>query len=372
MERVAGQVGAVVARALAEREAGEAGLAAASESLERWSDDIAAGDARIEAAMSNSQDPFALSFGEPVLSAFDPGPFGPVTVVAADGSSIAPDRYAPVHCYVVNIGVAVLPYGTPVPASLSARPLAGPTLSPDSLDLPGGAVNLLRDVMELEGGVATAMAARDGGDLVLLMDGTLLPWDLDSPAIPEAVRNVLRVRTRDALDTLAAAGPALSVAAYVSASRASDVANSLQALHSSPPPLWPASDGVIFRGILADGQRSALFRAQSHRPGRVEQGFSPEHDICFFYVAVGGDIARVELPHWAATAGRMLRLHAAIVDQCRRCNGYPRVLQEAHEQAVISMSDRQAFSRLLDSEASRQGLRNPLAGKQNSKRRRSV
>jgi hypothetical protein len=294
-----------------------------------------------------------------------------MTVVAADGSSIGPDRYAPVHCYVVNVGVAVLPYGTPAVPSLSAKALAGPTLDPDSLDLPGGAVNLLRDVMELETGVEMAIEALSGGDVALMMDGTVLPWDLDSPTIPEEIAAVLGRRTKDALDQLAAAGPALSIGAYVSASRSADVVTSLRCLDPMAPAAWPQSDGLLFGRMLEDGHRSAIFRAQSRRRVQVE-ALLPEHAICFFYLASGGDIARVELPHWAATPGRVARLHAALVDQCQRCGGYPRVLQEAHEQAVISTGDRIAFSRLLESEAAKQGLRAGMAGKHQSKRRRSV
>ena len=104
----------------------------------------------------------------------------------------------------------------------------------------------------------------------------------------------------------------------------------------------------------------------------VEEQFPADSQVVFFYLRTGGDIARVELPQWAATPARVARLHATLVDQCARCDGYPRALQEAHEQAVISGADRQQFARLLETEAARQRVFPPSNGKQSSKRRRAV
>ncbi len=83
-------------------------------------------------------------------------------------------------------------------------------------------------------------------------------------------------------------------------------------------------------------------------------------------------IPRVELPHWATSPAQVERLHSTLVDQCRRAGGYPRALQEAHEQAVISVGDRQQFARLLETAAGRHGLFAMAGGKQMSKRRRAV
>jgi NurA-like 5'-3' nuclease len=97
-----------------------------------------------------------------------------------------------------------------------------------------------------------------------------------------------------------------------------------------------------------------------------------DHPVAFFYLNIAGDIARVELPAWAATPPQVERLHSALVDQCARCGGYPRALQEAHEQAVISASDRAAFARLLERESLAAGLAPAAGGKAASKRRRAV
>ncbi|MEX2080786.1 MAG: DNA double-strand break repair nuclease NurA, partial [Dehalococcoidia bacterium] len=97
------------------------------------------------------------------------------------------------------------------------------------------------------------------------------------------------------------------------------------------------------------------------------------HQVCFFYLRTGDDIARVELPQWVADDDlRVQLLHATLVDQCRRCDGYPRALQEAHEQAVISVGDRQQFANMVELLAAPLGLRPGRNGKAASKRSRAL
>ena len=382
MEDVARQLPAFVQRYRDGLAAFEAGLAAAEAAVGTWAADPKRGDAAIRAAMMQDPRPYALSFDESPGLARPAPPFAPVTVVAADGSSIEPDRFAPVQCFVLNIGAAVLPYRLPGEPLLERTAVVGPQAGFDDEGEDRGAdaasglgwgVNLQRDARELSRGADLAAERSALGPTVLLVDGTLLPWDLDSRQVSGPIRQEAQRRTQDALDLLHTRGAPLSVGAYVSGSRSSDVVTSLAALAGRGPELaWPPADGMLFARLLADGERSALFRAQSERVERVEKLFSPAHQVCFFYLRAGSDLARVELPHWATSPAQVDRLHATIIDQCRRNQGYPRALQEAHEQAVISSGDRLQFSRLLDAEAARQGLYGVPGSKSMSKRRRAV
>lgn len=364
----------VVARYRRDLELRDAGLRLAEGTLAAWDADAEAGDGRILDAMAQSGNlsPFALSCGERPLAAVDPPAFATVTVVAADGSSIDVDRFAPVPCWVVNIGEVVLPYGSGCDARLRSRVLVGPDDVLGERDGRGRGVTLRRDVAELRAGMALGSEASAAGDAVLLLDGTLLPWDLDSSQVSGAVRKQMEEETRDALELGMLAGLALSMGSYVSGSRAGDVVTSLRALSGDSSPDLPEVDAPLFARLLGDGQRSALFRTATCREQSIEQRFGPDHQVRFFYLRVADDIARVELPRWAASPAQLARLHATLIDQCRRCGGYPRALQEAHEQAVISGSDRQQFARLLETEAARQGLHAAINGKQASKRRRAL
>jgi hypothetical protein len=384
LDQVAAQLPEFIERYREGLAAMEDGLRAAATAIEAWSADPAAGDRAIREVMAGSSEPYALSFppsGERPGEVFDPPPFSPVTVVAADGSSIEPDRFAAVQCYVVNTGFIVLPYGLPQDPEIGSQPEVGPRAPGDggeddgSEDQPlrGWGVNLRRDVAELETGARFAVERAAEGPTVLLMDGTFFPWDLDSPRVAEPVRRELGDRTRAALDAMAGARPSLATGAYVSGSRSADLVTSLRALGGRPGLAWPGGDALLCARRLGHGQRTALFRASSERVRNVERSFSERHQVCFFYLRFEDDIARVELPRWVAEdAARVRLLHATLFDQCQRCGGYPRALQEAHEQAVISTGDRLQFARLLEGEALRHGLRTPANSKSMSKRRRAL
>ncbi len=346
-------------------------LEKAQSALSGWSAAPASTDEAIRAAMAGSPRPFALSLEAPMAEGHAAPPFEPCVVVAADGSSIPVDRYAPAPCYVVNTGRVALPYGLPGEANLDSEARVGPSDESPDPDVSTGGLDLLRDVLELEAATELAVDRAEAGSVVALLDGTLLPWDLDSTSVDPAVRAVLQERTRGALNTFRVVPERPLLAAYVSASRAADVSTSLVCLagEGERPHL---NDAMLFREILADGERSSVFRAWSERARRVESLFSAGDQVCFFYLRWRDEIARLELPAWAATSPLVERLHATLVDQLRRGRGYPRALQEAHECAVISEPDREFFSRLLERVSRRAGIRTGLYGKAASKRRRMV
>jgi hypothetical protein len=382
MEQVAEQLPEAITRFKEQMAAREAGLVAAGEALSGWANDVDAGNAAIEAALAQEQRPYAVTLREPPGLVHDAPPFSAMTVVAADGSAIEPDRFAPVQCFVVNVGGVVLRYGTGDGAGqLSAEARIGPEALPGEGEDHGRddagpfswGVNLHRDAAELE--AVSALALAEDGDVVALIDGTLLPWDLDSPRVAEYIRDRLAGVSAEALKRLRNLGASASLGAYVSGSRASDVVTSLHALAGDGEESWPLCDAPLFARVLGHRQRSAVFRSRSHRREQVETLFqlrAVEIDVCFFYFRFDDDIARVEFPRWAASDEQVDRLHAALAQQCRDCGGYPRALQEAHEQAVISMADRLQFERLLEGEAGRQGLAPQSNSKLMSKRRRAI
>ncbi|GAB4337657.1 MAG: DNA double-strand break repair nuclease NurA [Dehalococcoidia bacterium] len=380
MDQVAARLPGVVDRYEQQRAEIERGLDLAGRALDRWAADPEAGNARIAAAMAGRDDPYALTTAE------NPGRVGPVpgdpapgTVVAVDGSDIGPDRFSAVRCYVLNIGRVALPYGVPGEPALEAEATVdleavpgdgepGPPVTAQSL-------RLYRDVRELQEGIALAERRLDHGPVTLLLDGTLLPWDLHGRQVTGVALEWFRGETKAALDRgrdVARSHQRLAVGGYISGSAARDVVTSLRELADGVATAWPLSDAQLFARILEDGQRSAVFAATSNRPERVEQYLTADHAVRFFYLRVGADIARVEVPAWAADAARVEQLHATLVQQCRLCGGYPRALQEAHEQAVISSGDRQQFARLLEHIAGGRGLRALANGKSMSKRRRAL
>jgi hypothetical protein len=122
---------------------------------------------------------------------------------------------------------------------------------------------------------------------------------------------------------------------------------------------------------LGDGERTDLFGSSS----QILEQYG-EHRADFFYLNVGGEIARIEIPLWVGGDERLLGLlHAATLDQCRRSTGfppYPPALQEAHEQAAITVTDRRVVEEMLERALARRGLHVVRAAKDNSKRSRGV
>ena len=64
---------------------------------------------------------------------------------------------------------------------------------------------------------------------------------------------------------------------------------------------------------------------------------------------IKNEIARIEIPQWVAQDETQLNLtHTLVLDQCQRGQGYPVVLGEAHEKAVITGADRENFWQMVD------------------------
>jgi len=123
---------------------------------------------------------------------------------------------------------------------------------------------------------------------------------------------------------------------------------------------------------LEPGERTDIFDSSS----QVLKEYGEDHHIRFFYINVGGEIARVEAPRWVMDDRALLEtLHAAIMDQCRRSPAYPPyppILQEAHETAVIPTGDRHTIELLVEEALQAHGLTGMRGAKDYSKRLRAI
>jgi len=126
-------------------------------------------------------------------------------------------------------------------------------------------------------------------------------------------------------------------------------------------------------GGLAPGARSPVYRSGSRILKEYVARGGPELEICFFYVNNGREIARVEAPRYVTDNPAHLDLvHAVVLDQCVLGRGYPVVLQEAHELAVIDMEDRRIVELAVEQALARAGVVLTWTGKDGSKRGRFV
>jgi hypothetical protein len=111
-------------------------------------------------------------------------------------------------------------------------------------------------------------------------------------------------------------------------------------------PCYAAFDGLIDRLLLArllptPGMRSPVFASNSSVLANL---YGEHRGVGFFFINTGGEIGRVELPQWVwEDPERLALVHALVYDQIALGRGYPIALSEAHEQAVVTASERSLF-----------------------------
>ncbi len=318
------------------------------------------------------------------------------TVIAADGSHIDVDRHQSTHCYLINIGSVVITYGSKPDATLSSTPhlysddkdlVITPPAGGREQPIEGTVLGIKRSVEECKALAALAASLPPQNPSLALLDGTLILWGLE--AYPDFVTDTLLVngmlKYLDAMKKLNK-DRRLALASYISFPRSTDVLNVLRVAvcpndipdcdKQCPPPkerncagLNGVMDRDIFINLLEDGERSALFMS----PSKIVKDYYGDHRVYFFYLRVGDEIARIEIPQWAAENKDLLNLtHSLVFDQCQRGHGYPVVLSEAHEQAVVTGADRENFRELVESTLTEEHIPSAASGKSLSKRTRWV
>jgi len=312
------------------------------------------------------------------------------TVIATDGSHIDVDRHRSARCYLINIGAAVLDYGANPSATLDSLPrlyfgdedlVIAPEKGRGQL-VEGMLLGIKRAVEEIKHLATLAKELPPNSPTLALIDGSLILWNLE--AYPEFVTEALLdkgfILCLEEIRKLK-----IALASYISFPRSTDVVNALRVAicpYEAPDcdrycpnkakdcdKVAGVQDRELFIELLAQGERSALFISQSS----IVQKRYGEHRVYFFYLRVGDEIARVEIPQWVAKDEGLLNLtHGLILDQCRRGLGYPVALSEAHEKAVVTTADREEFWQVVESLMVEEKMPTPTSAKSFSKRTRWV
>ena len=289
-----------------------------------------------------------------------------ITVIATDGSQIFPDRNEIASCFLINLGYVVITYGTRERSILDSDPLLFYE-DADMYQARSGRkemvtreqVGLKRMAMEFEKLIQLTDTQERDHPIAALSDGTLILWMLEGK--PLEFRRLMLKAFLSALDRLQILRT--PVCGYISDPGGADVINALrvgmcpesptncdrcpwQAVEGSEIPCDPiagVTDAVLFKRVLQPGERSGLFESAS----KILDDYG-SHKIVFFYVHTGSEVGRVEVPMWVAQDEELLNLiHSTIFDQCRKGKGYPVVLSESHEQAVVRGTDRDVFFTFL-------------------------
>ena len=316
------------------------------------------------------------------------------TVIATDGSHIDVDRHRSTRCYLINIGAAILCYGATPDALLDSFPqlyfsdedlVIAPAKGREQ-PIEGVLLGIKRSVEEGKHLARLAAELPAASSALALLDGSLILWGLE--AYPEFVTEALLDKSfLPHLEDIRKLNKdkKVSLASYISFPRSTDVVNALRVAlcpHEAPDcdrycsnkardcdKVAGVQDRELFSDLLGVGERSDLFISQSSIVKKHYGG----HQVYFFYLRVGDEIARVEIPRWVAKDESRLNLaHALVLDQCQRGLGYPVALSEAHEAAVVTAADREEFWQLVESLLVEERMPTPTSAKSFSKRTRWV
>ncbi|MBF2029744.1 MAG: DNA double-strand break repair nuclease NurA [Oscillatoriales cyanobacterium C42_A2020_001] len=335
------------------------------------------------------------------------------TVIATDGSQIAPSHHEIAYCYLINVGRIALYYGQDRFPLLDSLPEV--FYRPEDLYVSRQwgisteewmgyrrAVSEAVVLAELgeriggEGGKGNTVG-RAGGEenhspsssssppfpSLALVDGSLIYWFLES--LPFEARDRILAPILEAWDQLRQAE--IPLAGYLSASRSGEALNflRLQACPYETPDcasrcvnqtsdrfpcqvLEPLKDSKLWAVRLEPGQRSPLWRSSANI-----LDLYGEQRVYFCYVNVGTEVARVEFPEWVVQNQAMLdSALSLIIAQVQKGYGYPVALAEAHNQAVVRGGDRTRFFALLEQEMIRAGLQNVGVSYKEARKRGSI
>lgn len=349
-------------------------------------------------------------------------------LVATDGSQIDMERHGMAMCYVINIGRVFLRYGERPAARLSSMPalyyrdedlyltdgvrrvaIEGNYLSArrdveEGLALVGLADEFLSErstkgaqehESEQEATSPNSLYGSSRGfadqtPAIALQDGTLVRWTL--AGAEKFVQDHFLRAYLAYLDDMRSRN--IPVASYISRPRSPEVAGTIRLmfcpdvnLHEqrgakcsecsdvaagrepSCAPCQNLTDAEVLADMLADGQRGPLFLSMS----RINiENYGP-HQIYFFYMRVGREIGRVEMPQWVAENPDTVDLiHSLIYDQCMKGQGYPVALARAHEQAIVRTADRRAFLSIVENSLLHAELPASSSRKRESKERQAL
>jgi GNAT superfamily N-acetyltransferase len=396
LTKVAAQVGSMVARLKASGEERRKRLQTALDTLNDKSIDLEGLKKKIDASQTTW---LVAGLVDGLGPRYKAPPLPPeFTVIATDGSHIDVDRHQSTRCYLINIGAVVLDYGANPQAFLDNFPalyfgdeelVIAPGGRGRAQPIEGALLGIKRGVDECHRLAALAKELPKDSSSLALVDGSLILWGLAGQTYPDFVTEALLVkgflRHLEEMKRLNAERR-LALASYISFPRSADVVNALrvalcphdiidtdkdcgECTSRECEAVAGVQDRELFASILDEGERSALFSSQS----KIVRDHYGGHWVYFFYLRVDGEIARVEVPQWVAQDETLLDLtHGLVLDQCRRGQGYPVALAEAHEQAVVTGADRESFWQLVELLLIGEHLPAPTSAKSFSKRTRWV
>jgi hypothetical protein len=325
---------------------------------------------------------------EPLETCIDiPVPPKVHTVMATDGSQIAPNHHEIAYCYLLNIGRVVLYYGQ------NSHPLLDslPEVFYKSEDLYIARqwglkteewMSHRRTASEITVLAELGCSVKTEVPALAMVDGSLIYWFLDQ--LPMEARDRILPPILAAWQQLQKAE--IPIIGYLSAARNLESTNFLRLLACTYPvpdcitycpdqldhlpckKFENLRDTTLWTSQLKPGQRGPLWRS-NHRILQLYE----EQTIYFCHVNVGTEIARIEFPAWVANNSHLLdQALGLMLGQVQKGYGYPVAIAEAHNQAVVRSGDKNHFFAMLEREMIKAGIKNIGISYKEARKRGSI
>jgi hypothetical protein len=278
----------------------------------------------------------------------------PYQIVSVDGSQIYPDKHQGIGCFLINVGSVVLQYGTTEGKTFFG---SEPHLFVEHDQLfdsekinPIDLVNGIREEFEFSSGYdLMSLLKKNHSEYqsVFLCDGSLIFWHLESK--DRTIKDYFLKKYCEILKKFES--DKMPMAGYISLPKSKDLLNLVRVAlcnfnmkSDAHEIVRHLVDSSIVRSYVPEGYRTTLFQSQSPITEEYPESIRPY----FFYINTGVEIGRVEIPAYVAHDKQLLDLVCKLImDQTKKGRGYPVVIAEAHEQAVVKGSDREFFYRLI-------------------------
>ncbi|WP_017318161.1 DNA double-strand break repair nuclease NurA [Mastigocladopsis repens] len=314
------------------------------------------------------------------------------TVIATDGSQIAPSHHEIAYCYLLNMGRVVLHYGQNRYPVLDSLPEI--FYRPEDLYLSRKWGIRTEEWMSFRRTASEAMvlselacSVKEGQEnqevpTLAMVDGSLIYWFLEQ--LPLDARAHILPPILEAWGKLREAQ--IPLMGYVSASRNVEGMNFLRLLacpHTVPDcasfcpnqlekvpckVFEPLRDTTLLSTQLKPGQRGCLWRSNV----RILELYE-DQQVYFCYVHVGTEIARIEVPSWVAQNTAMFDSALGLMlGQVQKGYGYPVAIAEAHNQAVVRGGDKARFFALLERQMIKAGIKNVGTSYKEARKRGSI
>ena len=297
--------------------------------------------------------------------------------IASDGSEVPVNEDFFFPYYIINIGFVVLKYGKD--HFFLADSAAKIYFEENEIYEKVGDKNflvrgeLLSSKMLLEESKKLGELLKDFYVIdiptLILFDGTLIQWEIKETSLIYKNNFI-----QDFQKFIQIAEQLKSpIAGYISGTHSRDIIEMIKIFLEmrntkfNEQLLSIIKDRDLYEIILQKGERSAVFRSNAPILNLYR---SP---IYFFFLNVGREVVRIEIPEFIANNKNLLETTCALIlSQSDKGEGYPVVLREAHEQAVIKNPEKVFIEDLFIELLRKKGIELNYNYKYISKKTRSI